>query len=155
MASQSCFEGNYRVWARLIAAAGVAVAMVDFRNAVVPSSAPEVAPYPAGLNDCASAVRCVVAGESGGGNLTLATGMKLLRDGDIGLLNGMYALCPYILGAWPDESSPSSIVNNGIFLDLHSNHGRMATASTRTTPGIRWRGRPSPARATSPAYPQP
>ncbi|MFN0088728.1 MAG: alpha/beta hydrolase [Acidimicrobiales bacterium] len=140
MASQSCFDGNYRVWARMIAACGVAVAMVDFRNAVAPSSAPEVAPYPAGLNDCVSAVRWVaaeadrlgidagrviVAGESGGGNLTLAAGMRLLRDGDVGLIRGLYALCPYILGAWPDEACPSSTENNGIFLDLHNNHGRM------------------------------
>ena len=140
MASQSCFEGNYRVWARMIAACGVAVAMVDFRNSVAASSAPEVAPYPAGLNDCVSGVRWVVAnadrlgvdagqiivaGESGGGNLTIASGLRLLRDGDIGLIKGLYALCPYVLGAWPDPSSPSSIENNGIFLDLHNNHGRM------------------------------
>lgn len=140
MASQSCFEGNYRVWARMIAACGVAVAMVDFRNSVVPSTATEVAPFPAGLNDCVSAVRwvaaeagqlgvdpgqIVVAGESGGGNLTLATGLRLLRDGDAALISGLYALCPYILGAWPDPSSPSSTENNGIFLDLHNNHGRM------------------------------
>jgi acetyl esterase/lipase len=140
MATMSCFDGNYRAWARIIARGGVAVAMVDFRNAVVASSAPEVAPYPAGLNDCVSGVRwladnaerlgidasrIIVAGESGGGNLTLATGMRLLRDGDISLVKGLYALCPYILGNWPDERSPSSIENNGIFLDLHNNQGRM------------------------------
>ncbi len=140
MATMSCFDGNYRAWARLIARGGVAVAMVDFRNAVVASSAPEVAPYPAGLNDCVSGVRwlvangerlgidtgrIIVAGESGGGNLTLATGLRLLRDGDIDLVQGLYALCPYILGSWPDELSPSSVENNGILLDLHNNQGRM------------------------------
>src|SRR5690242_3323892 len=52
MATMSCYYGNYRAWGRMIAAQGVAVAMVDFRNAVRASSAPEVAPYPAGLNDC-------------------------------------------------------------------------------------------------------
>ena len=36
----SCFDGNYRAWGRMIAQQGVAVAMVDFRNAMVPSSAP-------------------------------------------------------------------------------------------------------------------
>ena len=41
MATMSCFDGNYRAWARIIARGGVAVAMVDFRNAVVASSAPE------------------------------------------------------------------------------------------------------------------
>jgi len=140
MATMSAFDGNYRAWARIIARFGVAVAMVDFRNAVVASSAPEVEPYPAGLNDCVSGVRwlaanaerlgvdagrIIVAGESGGGNLTLATGMRLLRDGDIGLVQGLYALCPYILGRWPHEDSPSSVENNGIFLDLHNNQGRM------------------------------
>jgi acetyl esterase/lipase len=141
MASLSAYDGNYRAWGRIIAAQGVAVAMVDFRNCVTPSSAEEVAPFPAGLNDCVSGVRwlaanhaelridpgrVVVAGESGGGNLTLATGMKLLRDGDIGLITGLYALCPYIAGQWPTPECPSSVENNGILLDLHNNQGRMA-----------------------------
>jgi len=47
----------YRAWGRFIAAQGVAVAMVDFRNTLTPSSAPEVAPFPAGLNDCVSGVK--------------------------------------------------------------------------------------------------
>ena len=94
MATMSCYYGNYRAWGRMIAAHGVAVAMVDFRNAVRASTALEVAPYPAGLNDCVSGLkwvhanaeklgidtsRVIVAGESGGGNLTLATGLKLLN----------------------------------------------------------------------------
>ena len=53
----SCFDGMYKAWGRVIAAQGVAVLMVDFRNAIRPSSAPEVAPFPAGLNDCVSGVR--------------------------------------------------------------------------------------------------
>src|SRR6056297_1510045 len=53
----SCFYGNYRAWSKIIAANGVAVAMVDFRNCLTPSSAPEVAPFPAGLNDCVSGLR--------------------------------------------------------------------------------------------------
>lgn len=140
MQSLSCDLGNYRAWGRIIAAQGVAVAMVDFRNAVEPSSVPEVAPFPAGLNDCVSglrwvhsnaatlgidATRIVVAGESGGGNLTLATGLKLLHDGDIGLVTGLYALCPYIAGHWPQDRLPSSVENNGILLDLHHNRGAM------------------------------
>lgn len=52
MEMSSCYQGNYKTWGRMIAACGVAVAMVDFRNSVHPSSAPEVAPFPAGLNDC-------------------------------------------------------------------------------------------------------
>ena len=38
----SCFDGMFRGWGKLIGANGVAVVMVDFRNAVVPSSVPEV-----------------------------------------------------------------------------------------------------------------
>ncbi len=137
----SCFDGMYKAWGRIIASQGVAVAMVDFRNALQPSSAPEVAPFPAGLNDCVSGVkwvrahagklnvdpaRIVVAGESGGGNLTLATGLKLLNDGDIGVIKGLYALCPYIAGQWPTADSASSTENNGILLNLHDNRGAMA-----------------------------
>jgi acetyl esterase len=138
MATMSCYDGNYRAWGRMIAAEGVAVAMVDFRNAIRPSSAPEVAPYPAGLNDCVSGLkwvhanaahlgidpsRIVIAGESGGGNLTLATALKLKRDGDIGKVKGLYALCPYIAGKWPLPENPSSSENNGILLNLHNNRG--------------------------------
>ena len=141
MVTNSCFEGTYRAWGKLIAARGVAVAMVDFRNALRASSAPEIAPFPAGLNDCVSGLkwvaanaaklnidpsRIIVAGESGGGNLTLATGLKLKQDGDIGLIKGLYALCPYIAGQWPTPESPSSTENNGIFLDLHNNRGAVA-----------------------------
>ena len=35
MQTMSCFDGMYRAWGRIIAAQGVAVAMVDFRNALV------------------------------------------------------------------------------------------------------------------------
>lgn len=137
----SCFYGNYSTWGRLLAHQGVAVAMVDFRNSISPSSVPEVAPFPAGLNDCVSGLkwvhsrasllnidpaRIVIAGESGGGNLTLATGLKLRRDGDIGLIKGLYALCPYIAGKWPLPENPSSTENNGILLDLHNNRGAMS-----------------------------
>ncbi len=141
MQVMSCDDGNYRAWGRIIAAQGVAVAMVDFRNCLTPSSVPEVAPFPAGLNDCASGLkwvienadqlgidrrRIVVAGESGGGNLTLATGLKLKQDGDMGLICGLYALCPYIAGSWPHDDLPSSIENEGILISLHHDQGAMA-----------------------------
>ena len=141
MQTMSCFDGMYRSWGRIIAHQGVAVAMVDFRNCLTPSSAPEVEPFPAGLNDCVAGLKYVVAqsaalgidpdhvivaGESGGGNLTLATGLKLLKDGDIGLISGLFALCPYIAGEWPQDRFPSSIENNGLLLDLHNNRGAMA-----------------------------
>lgn len=141
MQTMSAFDGMYAAWGRIIASQGLCVVMPDFRNALRPSSAPEVLPFPAGLNDCVSAVkwahanaaslgfdpdRLIVAGESGGGNLTLATGLKLLKDGHIGLIKGLYALCPYIAGQWPHPDNPSSVENNGILLELHNNRGAMA-----------------------------
>jgi len=141
MAALSCYDGNYRAWGKILAARGVAVAMVDFRNSILPSSVDEVAPFPAGLNDCISGLkwvvanhadlavdahRIVVSGESGGGNLTLATALKLKQDGELDLIAGLYALCPYIAGIWPTDECPSSVENNEISLDLHNNRGRMS-----------------------------
>ena len=141
MASMSCTYGVYQTWGRLIAHQGVCVVMVDFRNCETPSSVPDVAPFPAGLNDCVSGLRwtvahaaelgidpsrVVVAGESGGGNLTLATALKLKRDGDLGLVKGLYAMCPFIAGRWPLAENPSSTENEGILLNLHNNRWAMA-----------------------------
>ena len=141
MATSSCFDGMYRAWGKIIAARGVAVAMVDFRNALRASSAPEIAPFPAGLNDCISGLKWVhahadalnidpakiiVAGESGGGNLSIAAVLKLKQDGELGLIKGLYALCPYISGQWPRPEYPSSTENEGIFLNLHNNRGAIS-----------------------------
>jgi acetyl esterase/lipase len=125
----------------MIAARGVAVAMVDFRNSVHADSTPEIAPFPAGLNDCISGLkwvsanaktlgidpaRIVVTGESGGGNLALAVGMKLKQDGDLGLIKGIYAMCPFIAGEWPLPQNPSSSENEGIFISVQNNRAAMA-----------------------------
>lgn len=141
MMSMSCFLGMYQCWGRLIAHQGVAVAMVDFRNSLRPSSTEEVAPFPAGLNDCVSGVRhvaahaaewgidptrIIVSGESGGGNLAIATGLKLAADGDIDLISGLYALCPYIAGEWPQDRFPSSTEFNGYLINVHGNTGALA-----------------------------
>jgi acetyl esterase len=105
-----------------------------------PDSAPEIAPFPAGLNDCVSGLkwvhanaalgidpgRIVVAGESGGGNLSLAVGMKLKQDGDLGLIRGIYAMCPFIAGEWPQPQYPSSTENEGIVISVHNNRSAMA-----------------------------
>jgi acetyl esterase len=141
MEMSSCFEGNYKTWARMIAANGVAVAMVEFRNSVHPSEVPEIAPFPAGLNDCISGLkwvhanatnlgidpkRIILAGESGGGNLVLAVGMKLKKDGELDLIKGIYSLCPYIAGEWPQAQFPSSVENEGIVLNFQDNRATMA-----------------------------
>jgi acetyl esterase len=103
----------------------VIVLMVDFRNALVPSSVTEVATYPAGLNDCILGLkwvsansklflidpsRIIVSGDSSGGNLALATALGLKKEGDSKLISGVYALCSYISGKWPTPENPSSIM---------------------------------------------
>jgi acetyl esterase/lipase len=140
MATLSTFGAQYAYLAREVARHGVAVVRVDFRNCVSSSSVAEVAPYPAGLQDCVNGLdwalanadrlgldtsRVVVTGESGGGNLTLALGLSLLQEGRAHLVSGLFAMCPYIAGQWPDERYPSSIRNNGILLNLNSNFGRV------------------------------
>jgi acetyl esterase/lipase len=137
----SCYDPNYRVWGRLIARQGVAVVMVDFRNSLAPSSAPEVAPYPGGLNDCASGLawvranaaalgidpgRIIVAGESGGGNLSLALALKLKRENALGDLKGVYLMCPYLAGAWPAAEGSSALQNAGVIMDLRFDYGAVA-----------------------------
>ena len=136
MAFTSCFDANYRAWGKMIAHQGLAVMMVDFRNCLSPSSGGEVAPFPAGLNDCVSgflwthaqasglgidAAHMVIAGESGGGNLSIATTMQLIRDGHGDKQVGLYSMCPYINGTWPADHLPSSSDNDGIFITVGSN----------------------------------
>ena len=138
MATGSCFYANYQAWARLIAHRGVNVFLVDFRNSLTPGiigsehSSGEVSPYPGGLNDCVSGLKflhanhekfftnpakILVAGESGGGNLAIATAIRLKNQCKY-FASGIYALCPYILGAYPSEKYPSTVTNNHIFLHL-------------------------------------
>jgi hypothetical protein len=69
MQTMSCYDGNYRAWGKMIAHGGVAVAMVEFRNAIFPSAVPDVGPYPAGLNDCIlSATLCCLGHMTSYGN---------------------------------------------------------------------------------------
>lgn len=137
----SSFAANFRAWGRMIAAQGVCVVLVEFRNSIYPSAVREVAPYPAGLNDClcglrwvhANAMRLhidparvVIAGESGGGNLAIASALSLKRQGELELIKGIYALCPFLAGVWTDGKYPSSITNNGILINVQNNRGAMA-----------------------------
>lgn len=121
--------GNYPRWRDELAAAGLIVVGVEFRNG---GGKLGPHPFPAGLNDCSSALhwlhqnrsrlgvsRIVVSGESGGGNLTLATTLKAKRDGRLDHIDGVYAQCPYISGLYAakDEALPSLFENDGYFLD--------------------------------------
>ena len=156
MEFSSCYEGNYKTWGRMIAARGVAVAMVDFRNSIHADSAPEVAPFPAGLNDCVSGLKWVYANAAllgidparivvtGGGNLALAVGMKLKQDGELGLIKGIYAMCPYIAGEWPLPQYPSSTENEGIVISVHNNRSARAYGIDAFNARNRSPGPPSP-----------
>lgn len=111
-----------------LAAAGLVVIGVEFRNS---GGALGPHPFPAGLNDCAAAVRwtaanrdelgishLIVSGESGGGNLTLAVALKAKREGWIGEIGGVYAQCPFISNRWLDDADdlPSLRENDQYFL---------------------------------------
>ena len=158
MAFSSCYEGNYKAWGRMIAARGLAVAMVDFRNAVHANSAPEIAPFPAGLNDSVSGLkwvrangaslgidpaRIVVAGESGGGNLALAVGMKLKQDGDLGLIQGDLRYVPLYRRGVAAAAVPFRPRTRASSSRCTTTAAPWPTASTPSTPAIRSPGPPS------------
>ena len=62
MATMSCFDGMYRGWGKHIAANGVVVVMVDFRNCVIGRRRrPRWRRSRPGCNDCVSGLRWVAA----------------------------------------------------------------------------------------------
>jgi acetyl esterase/lipase len=110
---------------------------VEFRNA---GGKLGPHPFPAGLNDCASAAQwaianrdalgvsnIVISGESGGGNLSIATALKAKQDGWIDEIAGVYAQCPYISGAYADPPAEltSLFENDNYFLNVE-NMGALA-----------------------------
>ncbi len=124
----SAAGASYRRWRDELAALRLVVVGVEFRNA---AGALGCHPFPAALNDCASALewmhahrdhlgvsKIVVSGESGGGNLTLSTTLKARRDGRLDMIDGVYAQCPYISGAYasPPPGLPSMHENDGYFI---------------------------------------
>ncbi|MFJ8027633.1 alpha/beta hydrolase fold domain-containing protein [Streptomyces sp. NPDC096311] len=123
-------------WCRDIAAQGAVVILVDFRNAYTSEG---LNPFPAGLNDCYSALlwadehraelgisKIVLHGESGGANLSLATTIKARREGRLDAIDGVYVAVPYISGgyAWDTERKlkelPSLVENDGYFMNCQA-----------------------------------
>lgn len=119
---------GYARWRDDLAATGLVVVGVEFRNG---GGKHGPHPFPAGLHDCSSALQwmhankarlgisgIVVSGESGGGNLTLATAMSAKRDGRIEQIDGVYAQCPYISNGYanPPSQLASLFENDGYFL---------------------------------------
>ncbi|HTK67634.1 MAG TPA: alpha/beta hydrolase fold domain-containing protein [Pseudonocardia sp.] len=118
----------YRHWRDMLAASGLVVIGVEFRNGAGKHGSH---PYPGGLDDCVTATRWVldhadelgigkviVSGESGGGNLTLSTVLRAKREGWVDRIAGAYALCPFIHGDWgnPPPELASQHENEGYFL---------------------------------------
>ncbi len=106
-------------WRNSLAEMGMVVIGVEFRNG---GGRLGNHPFPAGLNDCASAAQwtyanrthldissVVISGESGGGNLSIATALKANQEGWVEQIDGVYAMCPYISGAY--ASPPADLLS--------------------------------------------
>ena len=128
MAIQSMRDAQFVYWRDRLAAAGLVVVGVEFRNA---GGALGPHPFPTGLDDCTAALdwvhahrrelgisKLVVSGESGGGNLTLATAIRANHEGRLGAIDGIYAQCPFISGTWddPPPELPSLVENDDYFI---------------------------------------
>jgi len=115
-------------WRNSLAQTGIMVIGIEFRNG---GGRLGNHPFPAGLNDCASGLRwvysnrealdvstIVISGESGGGNLSIATTLKALKEGWVGEINGVYAQCPYVSGDYanPPAELISLVENDGYTL---------------------------------------
>jgi acetyl esterase/lipase len=120
---------GYVRWRDELAATGLIVIGVEFRNAAGKLGP---FPFPAGLNDCYSGLqwahenrdalgisKIVISGESGGGNLSLATTLKAKGEGVLEMVDGVYAQCPYISGMYAEKNPalPSLYENDDYFLN--------------------------------------
>ena len=119
-------------WRNYLASMGLIVIGVEFRNGggVLGNH-----PFPAGLNDCVTATQWVIeqqaalgishliiSGESGGGNLSIATTLKAHQEGWSNQIAGVFAMCPYISGAYatPPAQLLSLQENDGYMLDCQT-----------------------------------
>lgn len=134
-------DPGYVRWRDELATLGLVVVGVEFRNGAG-SLGPH--PFPAGLDDCTAALcwlhdsrerldlsSIVVSGDSGGGNLALATALRSQREGRLHMIDGVYALCPYISGAYADPPPElDSLRDNDGLLVTTALMGAMAKAYT-------------------------
>ncbi len=114
-------------WRKSVAQLGMVVVGVEFRNG---GGKLGNHPFPAGLNDCASAAKWVsehradlgishfiISGESGGGNLSIATTLKAHKEGWSDQIHGVYAMCPYIAGVYRNPTPDLiSLVENDTYM---------------------------------------
>ena len=130
---------GFQRWRDELAATDLIVIGVEFRNG---AGVLGPHPFPAGLNDCTSATQWVIAnaeslgaskviisGESGGGNLSIATALKAKQEGWLEGIAGVYSQCPYISNLYesPPPELPSLVENDNYLL----NSGRQMAALAR------------------------
>ncbi|MYH14598.1 MAG: alpha/beta hydrolase [Gammaproteobacteria bacterium] len=128
MVCMAAADPGFRRWRCDLASAGLRAVGVEFRNG---GGKLGNHPFPAGLNDCAAAVQwvhdnrerlgissIVISGESGGGNLCIATTLKAKQEGWLDHIDGVYACCPYISNAYaePPQALASLRENDGYSL---------------------------------------
>ncbi|CAK0892192.1 unnamed protein product [Prorocentrum cordatum] len=128
MTLMSTKDPLYRSLRARMARLGFVVVSVEFRNA---SGKLGRYPYPAGLNDCMSALswthahrrklgisRLILSGESGGGNLCLSTALRARREGRLHEFDGVFALCPFIAGPrlWESAGDRGSTSSTKLWL---------------------------------------
>ena len=129
MVLMSAADPGFVRWRDNLANCGMVVIGVEFRNG---GGRLGTHPFPAGLNDCAATVQwvhankadmnissIVISGESGGGNLSLATTLLAKQQGWLSQIDGVYAMCPYISGCYanPPVQLLSLYENDGYLLD--------------------------------------
>lgn len=117
----------YVRWRDELAAAGLIAVGVEFRNG---GGLLGPHPFPAAPDDCVDATRwvhanldrlggshLVISGESGGGNLAMATTIRAIREGWAGEIAGVYAQCPYAQDPRDIANLPASArENDGYFI---------------------------------------
>lgn len=104
--------------ADIAATTGATLVSVEFRNS---AGALGCHPFPAGLHDCKAALewlysqkesrrisRIILAGESGGANLSCALSLLMKREDKLHYIDGVYAMCPYISNLYSEVESEDS-----------------------------------------------
>ena len=120
-------------WRKSLAQQGMLVVGVEFLSEAL---FPGHHPFPAGLNDCARAVRwahdnreklgvssIIVLGESGGGNLAIASAIKANKEGWIDNIDGVYAMAPMLFGFY--GTPPPNLMSWRENLDYMGSHAMM------------------------------
>lgn len=127
MAMGSTGGAAHRAWCRLMAKEGYLVVSVNFRNS---SGLSKRTPFPGGLNDSVSGLQWLadrpeikeitLVGESGGGNMAIAVGVRSAKRGiAVGKVKNAVIWCPYvagpsIYGKWDTTDLKSLQENDGV-----------------------------------------